>query len=375
MNRVHKVILCCTIAALSICSCGDSDSGPLGPDPMNMEISFERSELLTTMADDIIIPAFENYSNTLQALTSSKDVFIAEPAEATLADLRSAWLDAYLAWQSVSIFDIGRAEAIGLRNFTNIFPTDVDAIESNISSANYNLELPSNFDTQGFPALDYLLFGISGDDAGIVEALSDPASTQYLSDVVDRLEALTTEVLNDWNGGFREAFIENSGSSATASIDKIVNDLIFYYERFLRAGKIGIPAGLFSNSPISANVEAPFSGVYSKQLLLAGFQATRDFFSGRSTNGSIDGIGLDDYLDEVAIVNGTESVATAIMNQWDIAQGEIDGLMDNFATQIEQDNNSMLITFDELQKAVVLLKVDMLQALNIQVDFVDADGD
>ena len=63
------------------------------------------------------------------------------------------------------------------------------------------------------------------------------------------------------------------------------------------------------------------------------------------------------------------------MNQWDIAQGEIDGLMDNFATQIEQDNNSMLITFDELQKAVVLLKVDMLQALNIQVDFVDADGD
>ncbi len=375
MNRLHKVILCCTIAALSICSCGDSDSGPLAPEPMNMEISFERSELLTTMADDIIIPAFENYSNTLQALTSSKDVFIADPAEATLADLRSAWLDAYLAWQSVSIFDIGRAEAIGLRNFTNIFPTDVDAIESNISSANYNLELPSNFDTQGFPALDYLLFGTSGDDAGIVETLSDPASAQYLSDVVDRLEALTTEVLNDWNGGFREAFIENSGSSATASIDKIVNDLIFYYERFLRAGKIGIPAGLFSNSPIIANVEAPFSGVYSKQLLLAGFQTTRDFFSGRSTNGSIDGIGLDDYLDEVAIVNGTESVATAIMNQWDIAQGEIDGLMDNFATQIEQDNNSMLITFDELQKAVVLLKVDMLQALNIQVDFVDADGD
>ena len=122
-------------------------------------------------------------------------------------------------------------------------------------------------------------------------------------------------------------------------------------------------------------MEALFSGVYSKQLLLAGFQATRDFFSGRSTNGSIDGIGLDDYLDEVAIVNGTESVATAIMNQWDLAQVEIDGLMDNFATQIEQDNNSMLMAFDELQKAVVLLKVDMLQALNIQVDFVDADGD
>jgi len=375
MKRLHKVILCCTITALSFSSCGDSDSGPLGPDPMNMEISFERSVLLTAMADDIIIPAFQSYSSALQTLSSSKDVFIADPTIATLADLRSAWLDAYLSWQSVSIFDIGRAEAIGLRNFTNIFPTDVDAIESNISSANYNLELPSNFDTQGFPALDYLLFGISGDDAGIVEALSDPASAQYLSDVVNRLDALTTEVLDDWNAGFRDAFIENSGSSATASTDKIVNDLIFYYERFLRAGKVGIPAGLFSNSPISTSVEAPFSGVYSKQLLLAGFQATRDFFSGRSTNESIDGIGLDDYLNEVAAVNGTESVAIAIMEQWDIAQGEIDELMDNLATQIEQDNNSMLMAYDELQKAIVLLKVDMLQALNIQVDFVDADGD
>jgi hypothetical protein len=35
----------------------------------------------------------------------------------------------------------------------------------------------------------------------------------------------------------------------------------------------------------------------------------------------------------------------------------------------------MLQTYDELQKNVILLKVDMLQALNINVDYVDADGD
>jgi len=342
---------------------------------MSMDISFERRALLTNMADNMIIPALDNYSTSLQMLRSSKDVFITDPSEADLNALRTAWLDAYQSWQSVSIFDIGRAEAIGLRNFSNIFPTDVDAIESNISSGSYNLELPSNFDSQGFPALDYLLFGTSGDDAGIVEVLGDPAYSQYLSDIVDRLDDLTTEVLNDWNTGFRESFIDNNGSSATASTDKIVNDFIFYYERFLRAGKIGIPAGVFSNSPISTNVEAPFSRIYSKQLFLAGFRATRDFFSGRSFNGSVNGIGLDDYLDEVATANNTISVAAEIMNQWATAQSEIDELMDDFGAQIEQDNNSLLMAYDELQKAVVLLKVDMLQALNIQVDFVDADGD
>ena len=35
----------------------------------------------------------------------------------------------------------------------------------------------------------------------------------------------------------------------------------------------------------------------------------------------------------------------------------------------------LLTTYDDIQKAVVLLKVDMLQILNINVDYVDADGD
>ena len=35
----------------------------------------------------------------------------------------------------------------------------------------------------------------------------------------------------------------------------------------------------------------------------------------------------------------------------------------------------MLEAFDALQSAVVLLKTDMLSNLNINVDYVDADGD
>jgi hypothetical protein len=34
-----------------------------------------------------------------------------------------------------------------------------------------------------------------------------------------------------------------------------------------------------------------------------------------------------------------------------------------------------LRTYDDIQATVVLLKVDMLQVLNINVDYADADGD
>ncbi|NRA94125.1 MAG: peptidase M75 superfamily protein, partial [Psychroserpens sp.] len=42
---------------------------------------------------------------------------------------------------------------------------------------------------------------------------------------------------------------------------------------------------------------------------------------------------------------------------------------------VETDNTKMTEAYDALQAAVVLLKVDMIQAMNISIDFVDADGD
>ena len=56
-------------------------------------------------------------------------------------------------------------------------------------------------------------------------------------------------------------------------------------------------------------------------------------------------------------------------------KSSIESLDDNFALQLEQDYVKVLGTYDAIQLGVVLLKVDMLQALSINVDYVDADGD
>ena len=50
-------------------------------------------------------------------------------------------------------------------------------------------------------------------------------------------------------------------------------------------------------------------------------------------------------------------------------------LKENFVDQVNENNIEMLRTYDVIQAGVVMLKVDMLQKLNISVDYVDADGD
>lgn len=355
-------------------SCGSNEP----PNEMEMEMlpeSFDRKLMLSDWANDIIVPAFESYMGELSNLVSAKDAFISNPKENQYDALVNAWLGAYKSWQYVSMFDIGKAEEIGLRNFTNIYPTDVDLISSNIQNQNFNLELPSNFDAQGFPALDYLIFGLSNDKSEAISLLSENQTASYLDDLVTRLFELGQLVLSDWQNGFTESFINNDGSSATASMDKLVNDYLFYYERFLRAGKIGIPAGVFSGSPLSGTVEAPYSNIYSKLLFLEGLKAVENFFVGQSFDGLRNGKSVEDYLAFVSAQNQTADIAGDIINQFQSAENSAQGLLDSFQDQIENDNIKLLETYDELQKAVVLLKVDMLQALNIQVDFVDADGD
>lgn len=353
------------------CSCNDNTV----EHPM-LSDNFVRSEMLEFWSDDIIIPAYSAYLIELNDLKIEANAFFLDPNQTHLNDFRKSWLDAYLVWQKVSLFEIGKAEEIGLRNFTNIYPTNTDLIRTNLEDLNYNLELPSQFSAQGFPALDYLLYGIENDDDSIINVLSTIEFEQYTTVLIDRLILLSTQVLDDWNQRFRDDFISNSGSSATASTDKLVNDFLFYYEKHLRAAKIGIPAGVFSGTEDINLVEAKYAKIYSKSLFVQGLGAVRDFFSGVSFDGQKLGPSLKQYLDDIHLNNNTDlDYSKSILAQWDAASIAVSGLNDSFYDQILDDNIQMLAAYDELQKAVIFLKVDMLQALNIQVDFVDADGD
>ena len=69
------------------------------------------------------------------------------------------------------------------------------------------------------------------------------------------------------------------------------------------------------------------------------------------------------------------NLGNRITDKMVVANQRISELEDNFINQINNDNTKFLQVFDAVQEVVVLLKVDMLQLLNINVDYVDADGD
>ena len=369
------------IASLSIWACssegGDDDTtggNNGGAPPTN--VVFDRGALLENWADNIIIPSYVNFNASLVTLQNAYQDLNADISEANLIAFRTAWSNAYLAWQPASIFENGPAEDIGLHLNINTYPTSVSDIESNITNGGYNLSLPSNRDTKGFPALDYLINGSADTDEEIVNILSQGNYLTYLEDIISDMSTLSNGVLNEWQNGFRDTFVNNDGSSATASVDRMVNDYIFYYEKFLRAGKMGIPLGVFSGTPAPNTLEAFYQSDRGKVFFLEGLDAVQDFFNGKHLNSSQTGESLFNYLEALNTVKDGENLGDIINDQFDLARTMINGLGE-FRDEIENNNPpvQMLTAYDEVQRIVPLLKVDMVSALSISVDFVDADGD
>lgn len=368
-----KYLFSLAIVALLFTGC-DSDSGSSSSNGDG----YDRSLILSNLADNIIIPAYTEFGNDISALKTSASTFVENANQVNLEALRSNWFEAYKTWQYVGMYDLGKAYELQLGYQMNVFPTSVAEIDANIIAGTYDLGHSNNHDAVGFPALDYLLYGIGENDMDILaKYTTDPLAENYrnyLMDLVNRMDALTQPVVADWPN-FRSEFVSSSGNTVNSSLNKLMNDYIAFYETALRKNKIGYPAGVWTTSTYPEKVEAYYSGAYSKELSLHALKAVEDVFNGKHYNGSAVGESFKTYLDYLNQIKDGTDLSELINNQFDLSRDKINVLDPNFYSQITTNNTMMLAAYDELQKNVILMKVDMLQSFNISVDYVDSDGD
>tara|TARA_B100000787_G_scaffold170248_1_gene165189 strand:- start:25292 stop:26407 length:1116 start_codon:yes stop_codon:yes gene_type:complete len=371
---MSKKIFTIVFLAVLVYACSSSND-PGEDDSIIFVDNFDRGLMLTNLADNIIIPSYEGFASKMTLMKNAGQTFTTTPNQNTLDNFRSSWLNAYKAWQNVEMFNIGKAEELQYSFYMNVYPLTVSDVENNIINGDYDLGNVNNQDAQGFPALDYLLYGLTDNDTDLIAIFtSGPNATGYVNyviDVLNQMNSLTQEVVNNWKGSFRNTFISSKANTATSSLNKLVNDFIFYYEKGLRANKFGIPAGVFSANPLPEKVEAFYRKDISKELALDALQAVEDFFNGKQHNGSTTGESFKSYL----IYLERNDIYISTIDQFNMARSEINNLSNNLSEQVNTDNSKMTMAYDELQKAVVLLKVDMLQAFSVNIDYVDADGD
>ena len=356
-----------SLLLLFLGACGNSTSS-------DEQSNFDRAAMLENYGNNIIIPAFESLQTSVEDLQAVAQDFETERTPQNLESLQQTLKSARLAWQDVSPFQFGPSESVLLRASLNTYPVDTQKVSDRVSSGEYSFGTIESRDAAGLPALGYLLHGVGDTNQEILAMYTtDPDAENRLDYLIDNIAFIKEQVdtaTNDWKasgGDYIGMFLseENAGTDVGSSLGMLINSYVQHYERFLRDGKIGIPAGVRSaGTPRPVAVEGYYGG-YSAELATANLRQVEKIFTGG------DARGLDDNLEAL----NAGDLSNEIQNQFDEAQSALGELNDPLSQQIEENNDPVLTTFEEMQQVVTLIKADMTSILGITITYQDNDGD
>jgi predicted lipoprotein len=341
---------------------------------------YDRKAMLTNYADNYIIPAYAEEMNAVVAMQTAIKAFAMQPNATTLATAREKWLTAYQSWQKVAMFELGPAEGVSLLQFVNTHPCTPSKIQNNISTSSYNLASIGSGDEQGFAAIDYLINGLASTDQVIIDNYSVMAGAvnrgSYLTALADRLVTLLGGVQQQWNGDYRNTFVNATGTDVSSSTSKLVNSYVLYYERFLRSGKIGLPVGAMTGFSKPELMECYYSPQNSRGMADIGMAAMIKVFKGESFSNTTSGPSMYQYM--VTLGNKDNSgtlIADVIVKEMNEAAQAVHGLDADLKLEFMVSRPKVLQAYQQMQEVVPLIKVDMVSAMGISITYVDNDGD
>ena len=359
--------------AILLFSACDNNNGNQDP----CSVDFDQSAMYTNLADNVIIPSYLGMRTSLVDLKLHANAFLVEPTEIHLENFQAAYIASHREFQKIAPFNFGPAGEVFLRSSVNNFPVNVDEIHENIAGGNYDFNLPDRYD-KGFPAMDYLLFGIAETPAEIVDKyVFDPQATankKYLEDVVNDIISRVEHTADGWLlDGYRESFINNTGTAAGTSLSLIINSFNEHYE-IIKREKIGIPSGVltlgFTNP---TKTEAFYSGK-SAALALEALNASKRLYLGESLNGS-NGLGLDDYLAAAIDEQSLEDVDARIQTQFNVAIQSVEGITDPYSEFVDSNQAEAEAAYAEVSKQLINIKTDMPTIFCVAITYVDNPSD
>ena len=373
-----------TLLILSILSSCSSDNVGNNNPPGD---GFDRGAMLDNIVSNIIIPSHEDLLLHLNELDSSVSNFVNNTNSSTLQDVREKWLSAYKIYQHVEVVsatEIGEQIFYGTK--MNSFPTKNSLIDLYVNMGSWDLENNSQlFQAQGFPALDYLLYGLESDSNDIINNYTDGSNhLLFLQDVIDVMITNTETVINSWKSD-KASYISSDGSSQTSSTDVLLNNFSYYYEKDFRTYKFGLPLGIWVDDvKRPEKLEAFYNGVSQKILALEALTAIEKFFSGTSYDSQSQGESFKTYLQYL----GEDNLVSNIEGNFTNARNMINILGKSFINEVNLCSGvtkddyeagyaqcNMFDAWYSIQVNVAEFKIDMFNAFGVGLTYSSGDGD
>lgn len=344
----------------------------------------ERSEVLADLADQVIIPAYEQFELNAKALHNSVVDLCASPNEELLSQAREMLKKARSSWSHLEAMWVGPAMDRRSRAVVR-WPIAVDEIEELIAdeAVVFDFDRFANrvgADQRGLGAVEYLLHH-SSETVGTVEGagtpntdvsevdsgptvFADPRRCEYLLQITDVIQQEAIWLIDAWLESYDNgpAYKSQFSAAGSESLDSLVNDSLFLLEAIADL-ELGVALGVMDGE---ANVEVIDEGLA--------------------------GAGVDDLLDRLtsamAVLVGDDNASTGglsllleddlvarLRNNFVYAKATINELEPSLRQAVINMPATVKTVREAIKDIQILLATEVVGYLGVQIGFSDADGD
>ncbi len=361
------VVLSCLLGFIFSCKKEEIKSPPTKVS----SVEFERSSLLKSITNDIILKDVESFNLKADAFNQKINIL---NSISTREDLKvtEGLLDSLLIqFSRIEMFNVGPIKDNYFFTLINPYPTDTVSINELIYDTSIQLE-ESNFASykltvKGIPALEYLIYKRKD---SIVSSVNAGRWLSFLKLVSSDIAKRANKVESTWiYDGYSEVFSNNIGNEFNDPIPQLINSIVAILDN-IYFQELGVPSGsLGSVQPKKCRAlysELSLNSIENQIVII------EKIMKGTADNSSI---GLKEYLDFLESKNVQDPlVASMILETISEIRNEIP--KDKSLYQIVTSNSKEIEELrGKVKELLILFKNDVASLMSITVSISDNDGD
>ncbi len=338
------------------------------------QIEYTRTEQLKNTYENEIIVLASLFIKKTSLLKTSIVNFKSNTTLTNLATTKENWLEVLKTWKQLELYNLSAVENSFIHFEINRWETNTENVNIFINGnevINEAFIASKGSSSKGISALEYLLFS-SDNNQNVLNSFTIDTNynrrLDYILALSENLHLKANELLNLWEND-KISFISSIENGISGSQNQLTNAMINLIEEVI-ISKLGNPLGDKSGGIIKTDALEAARSKSSLLIIQEHLTALKRCYTGAFIDNDIQW-GFDNYLTLIS----REDLDISILNAFNNCQIKIDKISNPLSEELLQNTQNITDLQDSFRDLLILIKVDLSNAIGATVTLNDNDGD
>lgn len=338
------------------------------------QIQYTRTAQLDNIYENEILVLSNEFTQKTSLLETTIQNFKTTTTLENLTNVQENWITTLKVWKQLELYNIGAIENSFIHFEINRWATNtsnIDAYIDGIETLDETFITSKGSSSKGLSALEYLLFS-SEENQKVLNSFTNDLNFErrldYLMALSINLNIKSNDLFNIWENE-KTSFISSVENGISGSQNQLTNAMINLIEEII-ISKLGNPLGDKTGGVINLDALEATRSKSSLIIIQEHLNALKKCYTGQLLENEINW-GFDNYLSLIE----RDDLDNSILDAFTACQTKIDTIKNPLVLEIVATPENVTNLQDAFRDLLVLIKIDLSNAIGATVTLNDNDGD